>query len=219
MIRPATQRPRIRGRPLPCSPTRPPSIIWPPAPRTYDLYASTPSSSGYSVQGNLDSGLTLTTPASYLPASSLGSGWSFLGQITLDSSSSLVVNYSGGSPATAISLLQPTSTTVYDGQENPLTQTDAMGTLSASTYDNLGRPLAASQGQAVNVASGARQPSPTCRRPPAKPGRTPSSSNRPRPPAVTPSRKTARASFPGPPMFPRPRPWGARLAAGTSWEW
>ena len=75
-------------------------------------------------------------------------------QVTLDSSSSLVVNYSGSSPAEAISLLQPTSTTAYDSQENPLSQTDAMGTISASTFDNLGRPVAASQGQAVNVASG-----------------------------------------------------------------
>ena len=75
-------------------------------------------------------------------------------QVTLDSSSALVVNYSGSSAAAAISLLQPTSTTAYDSQENPLSQTDAMGTISASTFDNLGRPLAASQGQAVNVASG-----------------------------------------------------------------
>ena len=65
-----------------------------------------------------------------------------------------MVNYSGSSPAEAISLLQPTSTTAYDSQENPLSQTDAMGTISASSFDNLGRPVAASQGQAVNVASG-----------------------------------------------------------------
>ena len=172
--------------------------LGPGAARTYDLYAySTTTLSGtYTVEDGSQNSLPLTTPASYLPASALGSNWYFLGQVTLDSSSSLVVNYSGSSPAEAISLLQPTSTTAYDSQEDPLSQTDAMGTISASTFDNLGRPVAASQGQAVNVASGGPA---TFANLPLAPGLARTYTlygNRRPPPAATPSRRTARAPSP-----------------------
>ena len=96
----------------------------------------------------------VNTSASALSASALGSvggDWAFLGQVVLAAgSSSLTVSYIGnGTPATDICLLQPMSSTVYDSQEDVLSQTDAMGNVTASSYDALGRPLATSQGQTI----------------------------------------------------------------------
>ena len=52
-------------------------------------------------------------------------------------------------------MLEQTSATVYDGQENPLSVTDALGDVTPTTYDNLDRSITTSQGQTVPLASGA----------------------------------------------------------------
>ena len=128
--------------------------------RTYAVYVQSSvapaSATGYTVT---ESG-TATPGLSFTGASStpLGSGWYELGTVKLaaaDVSSGLTVSYSGTATVSAVTLLQQTASTVYDSQENAISQTDALGNVTASTYDNLGRPLAASQGQAVVVASGA----------------------------------------------------------------
>ena len=122
--------------------------------RTYDVYGystGTLSSSNYTIS-NSNAGADSSAAAI---TSSLGSNWQFLRTVALGSgSSSLEVSCTGGSPAEAICLLQPMSSSVYDPQENLLSQTDAMGDVTAYAYDALGRPLTTSQGQAVNVPSG-----------------------------------------------------------------
>ena len=133
------------------------SNLAPGASRVYYVYAYASVGGGYSVTGNDGQGLPLTSSGSAPAVTVLGaSGWTCLGQVVLDpGSSSLVVSYSGGSPAAAICLLQPMSTSVYDAQENLLSTTDGMGDVTASTYDQLGRPLTTAQGQTISVASNA----------------------------------------------------------------
>ena len=123
------------------------SNLAPNAAGTYDVYLQAGSTIGYTVsnsQGPPNAAASARWP------SALGAGWQFLGQVVLvGGSSSLAVSYSGGTPATAVCLLQPMSATVYDSQENVLSQTDAMGNVTAYVNDRLGRPLTTSQGQAL----------------------------------------------------------------------
>ncbi len=87
----------------------------------------------------------------------LGSGWYEVGTVTLgtaDNSSALTVNYSGSAVVTAATLLEQTSTMVYNAQEDLLSTTDALGDVTASTYDGLARPLTSLQGQSVPTSAG-----------------------------------------------------------------
>ena len=128
--------------------------------RTFEVYVNSTSApaSGYTTITDSDSG-SPTFSFSGSAATPLGSGWYLLGTVTLgagDLSSTVTVNYSdSGTGVSQVTLLEQTSATVYDSQENPLSVTDALGRVSASTYDNLGLPIAGSQGQVLPLTAGA----------------------------------------------------------------
>ena len=127
--------------------------------RTFNVYVNSTSApgSGQTTITDSDSG----SPAFSFSGSSvtpLGGNWYLLGTVTLaagDLSSTVTVAYSGWGTVSQVTLLEQTSATVYDGQENPLSVTDALGNVSATTFDNLDRSITTSQGQSVPLASGA----------------------------------------------------------------
>ena len=137
--------------------------------RTYTIYVQSSVAPTGSGSGNSNGGgYTITdpgnsaTPTYYADCATtlFGSSnpWYELATVTLaatDASSALTVNCPSTAGASQVAFLEQTSATVYDNQENPLSLTDALGRVTASTYDNLGRPLATSQGQTVSVVSGA----------------------------------------------------------------
>ena len=113
--------------------------------RTYYVYLNSAPDSDYNVTGNADSSGLENTVATAPSPSMLGGNWSLLGTYTLaagDPRTTLTISYAGtGTPAGAVCLLEQTSTTVYDTRKPRLSQTDAMGDVTAYSYDNLGRPL------------------------------------------------------------------------------
>ncbi len=127
----------------------------PNAARTFAIYVPT-GTSGYSVSYN--SSTVIYGGSASLAATALGSGWTFLGNVTLtggDPSLSLTVSHTGTSTVVNVCLMQAMSTYVYDSHGNETASLDPMGNLVATTFDNLDQPTTTSQGQVLGVLSGA----------------------------------------------------------------
>ena len=149
----------------------------PNQPRTYEIYVQTGpgnaptlydgSQDGYTVVEANDTGLPIVLSASNVSAttplgSGFTSGWYELGTVTLpasDMSGQLTINYAagGGNPPSAYTLLEQTSATVYNADEDPVSTTDALGNITAATYDQLDQAVQGFQGQAVQVNSATAQ--------------------------------------------------------------
>ena len=142
--------------------------------RTFNVYVNSTSApgSGQTTITDSDSG----SPAFSFSGSSvtpLGSNWYLLGTVTLaagDLSSTVTVAYSGGGTVSQVTLLEQTSATVYDGQENPLSVTDALGNVSATTFRQ-SRPVDHDLARPERPAGFRLRPcSATCRKRPARTG-------------------------------------------------
>ena len=85
----------------------------------------------------------------------LGANWYFLGTVAVSSALTLTVTLTaGGTPATSLCLLQQTTATAYDGDGNLTATIDAEGSVTASTFNDMGDDIADYQGQALAAGSG-----------------------------------------------------------------
>jgi RHS repeat-associated protein len=127
--------------------------------RTFEIYASSSigsdsDSADQTVGSGSPSSVSIGGSGGGAPASTLGSGWVDLGKVTLSAgATTLAVNLTGDMLLGQICIMQQTSSTVYNGADDPVSQADAMNNVTATTYDKLDRPIATSQGQSVALAS------------------------------------------------------------------
>lgn len=151
--------------------TAPPSEYAPGSNPTWTFSNLAPSNwLCYYVYVNSTSDLTLGhytvdengDPVSFAPnndptaPTSLGAGWTLLGTVMVSDSTSVVaVSHAAGEAPDEICLLQQTSATAYDLNGNVTAKTDALGHVTASSYDALGQNIAGYQGHVVNSLSGA----------------------------------------------------------------
>ena len=84
--------------------------------------------------------------------------WYDLGTVTLaagDLSSTVTIAYSDSDTGVSqVALLEQTSATVYDPAGNVLSQTDGLGRVTTTGYNNLEQPVSTAQGQVVPLTSG-----------------------------------------------------------------
>jgi len=105
---------------------------------SYEIYvqSSTPPSPGWQEDYFVTGGtLTRTTNPTDTP---LGDGWYDLGSVEVSVSTS-ALTVTGGSVSTQVCLMQQTSATAYDADGRVTATTDALGRVTASFYDALGR--------------------------------------------------------------------------------
>jgi hypothetical protein len=130
----------------------------PNAAGSFEIYASASFGGSYSVEGippyGSDTSISLGASVGP-PTSTLGSDWIDLGSALLPSGDTgISVTITGGeSFPNRITLLEQTSTTVYNTAQDPVASWDAMGNLVATTFDGLDRPVGTASGQTLAAAS------------------------------------------------------------------
>ena len=122
--------------------------------RTIQVYAPASTTSGYSFTDTAGS-LSLSAVDSSAPA--FGSGWYYLGYLTLpasDTSSTVTVSHSG-SGVTQYALLQQTGATTYNSAGQIVSQIDGLNRVTAAAYDgDTLEQTGTYQGQILTASSG-----------------------------------------------------------------
>jgi RHS repeat-associated protein len=116
--------------------------------REYNVYVQGASNSGFTVYDTYET-FSPSDPSDTLPASALGSGWLFVGQVTLsedDSCTTITVAHSGDTSIENVCLMQSTYTDTYNSDGSLIVEISPLGQTTTMAFNALGLPAQQQKG-------------------------------------------------------------------------